>query len=420
MKKRKELGEHMRKESTDKEKAVNRLRKKLIDGHIINIMKEGTKRKAAKIAHDIKKESGFDGGAFWEYKRRQQGKKEEARMSMKDKDGNIIEKPDDIKEVYKEFYEELLSEKEIDKEGKELQKTVDQYIAITERIAARESIKAFTEEEYDKVIKSLKKRKAQDKYGWRYEMLIYAGNDLKKSILEMINKLSERYTVPKEWRDMIIKSISKGKGDLRSMDSRRGLFLTNIISKIVEKLIKNRNKPTIDRNMTPFQCGGVTLRGIPDNLLTVNSWVAEQKAKKMDGYLMFADLEKCFDKLWLKDCIKEVCEAGMSIPEAVYILKMNQNVTAAVSTPFGMSKSFHAKEIVRQGTIWGPQLCSVTTDRINKMEEDGEEETRVNGVVVKSPVFVDDMNGMGKPEGIESMGRKMEVLETTKKFSYNN
>ena len=108
----------------------------------------------------------------------------------------------------------------------------------------------------------------------------------------------------------------------------------------------------------------------------------------------------------------------MPIPEATYILKMNQDVKATVDTPFGMSESFEAKEIVRQGTVWGPQLCSVSTDRINKMQDNIN--TEVNGVVVKSPVFVDDMNGMGSAEKIEDMGRKMKVLEATKKFSFNN
>ena len=136
-------------------------------------------------------------------------------------------------------------------------------------------------------------------------MVTHAGKDLRQSILNMINMLAERYIVPKEWRNMITKSISKGKGDLRNMNSRRGLFLTSMISKVVEKLIKNRRKLTIDGNTTPFQAGGEKKRGIVDCLFVINSWIAEQKDRKEDGYLMFADLEKCFDKLWLKDCIKE-------------------------------------------------------------------------------------------------------------------
>ena len=158
------------------------------------------------------------------------------------------------------------------------------------------------------------------------------------------------------------------------------------------------------------------MRGIIDNLLTVNSWVAEKKARKSDGYLLFADLEKCFDKLWLRDCIKEVCEAGMSIPEATCILKMNRDVKATVDTPFGMSESFEAEEIVWQGMVKVPQLCSVSTDRINKMQDNIN--TEVSEVVVKSAVFVDDMNGMGSAEKIEDMGRKMKWIRSVKEIQF--
>ena len=103
----------------------------------------------------------------------------------------------------------------------------------------------------------------------------------------MINELVTTFAVPLEWLEMIVKSIGKGKGDLHSMNSKRGLFLTNILSKVVEKLIKNRRKSTIESNMTPFQCGGVKLRGIGDNLLILNSVIEEFRAEKKDLYLLF-------------------------------------------------------------------------------------------------------------------------------------
>ena len=419
-KKRKLIRNQIKRTKPEEEEVkINLIRRKLIDEHIVNIKKERVKQKTTKLAQQIKKENGFDGGVFWEFKRRKEGRKAEARLSVKDKRGEVVEKVEDIKEVYRSFYEDLLKEKEMTEGGEEIEEVVNKYIETMERISERQTIKAFSEVELEDVCQELNKRKAPDKQGWRYEMILNAGNDLKDSILQMINQVVMKKLVPIEWKEMIIKSISKGKGDLRTMDSRRGLFLTNIISKVVEKLFKNRNKKRIDSNLSPFQCGGVKNRGIVDNLLIVNSMIAEHKGNKKDGYLMFADLEKCFDKLWLRDCIKEVCEAGMPITEAVYLMKMNQDITAVVETPFGMTESFQVKEIVRQGTIWGPQLCGVSTDRINKMKGDDLIKT-VSGVEVKSPVFVDDMNGMGDGKEIENMGRKMAVLEITKKFSFNN
>ena len=234
----------------------------------------------------------------------------------------------------------------------------------------------------------------------------------------MINELVSTFTVPIEWLEMIIKSIGKGKGDPHSMNSKRGLFLTNILSKIVEKLIKNRRKGTIEASMTPFQCGGVKLRGPGDNLLIVNSVVEEFRFEKQDLYLLFADLEKCFDQLWLKDCIREIHEAGMPAGEAMYLYYMNKTVNAVVDTPVGKTEKFTLEEIVRQGTVSAVDMCGVSTDKINKIgDKTGLE---VSGVEISYPVFVDDMLGMGVSEMIKAMEPKMHFLEETKRFIFNN
>ena len=249
-------------------------------------------------------------------------------------------------------------------------------------------------------------------------MIINAGDDLEKSILEMTNQVVTNNIQPEEWKEMIIKSICKGKGDKRTMNSKRGLFLTNIISKVVEKLIRNRTKSKIQNNMTPFQCGGVQNRGICDNLFIVNTTIEEFKWRKENLYILFADLEKCFDKLWLKDCIFEIVEAGMPEEEAMYVYNMNKNIKIKVDTPVGKTNEFQLKEVVRQGTIMGPPLCGVSTDKINKIGK--ESMLKVHNIEIKSPVFVDDMLGMGNNEMVEEFSRKVNLLEKLKKFTFNN
>jgi hypothetical protein len=165
-----------------------------------------------------------------------------------------------------------------------------------------------------------------------------AGKDLDESMLKMINTVILNSVVPEEWIYLIIKSISKGKGDLLSMDSKRGLFLTNIVSKIAEKLIKNRRKETVESNLSAFQCGGVRKRGTVDNHIIVNSAIEEARERNENIYILFADLQKCFDELWLKDCIKDIAEAGMPAAEAMYIFKMNQTVRAKVDTLIGLTE----------------------------------------------------------------------------------
>ena len=102
----------------------------------------------------------------------------------------------------------------------------------------------------------------------------------------------------------------------------------------------------------------------------------------------------------------------------MYIYEMNREIKAEVDTPVGKTEPFVIKEVVRQGTIYGPTLCSITTDRINKMGND--EPVVIGDVIVRCPIFVDDIAGIGKKGDIEKVAEKMKSLEITKKFVFNN
>ena len=408
------------KNASPKEKEVLVRRRKLINEHIENYSREENRKRTVNTVNKIKGEKVFDGGAFWEFRRRMNGRKKEEMSVIKNVNGEIEEDPKKILEVYQNFYEKLLTGEEMTTEaGKQTEEIVDKYIGLVLKEAEKKGIEPFSLEEYQQMKKGLKSRKAPDTHGWRYEMVKYAGEDLDNSTLTMINELTTNGTCPTEWEDMIIKSISKGKGDLKTMGSKRGLFLTNIISKVIEKLIKNRTKDKVEQGMSPFQCGGVKLRGIGDNLLIVNTIIEEFRYSKEDLYILFADLEKCFDKLWLKDCVKELVGAGMPKAEAAYIYKMNLKVKAVVETPVGRTEAFELNEIVRQGTVCAVDMCGVSTDKINRVK-DWQAPIEASSVEIKHPVYVDDMIGMGTPKHIEEMEPKMKYLEETKKYVYNN
>ena len=68
-----------------------------------------------------------------------------------------------------------------------------------------------------------------------------------------------------------IKSIYKNKGSKKEV--KNGLFLINILSKCMEKIMNNRNKEIIERHISPFQCGGTMKREVTDNLFIINTIV---------------------------------------------------------------------------------------------------------------------------------------------------
>ena len=139
------------------------------------------------------------------------------------------------------------------------------------------------------------------------------------------------------------------------------LLLTNIVSKCVEKILFKRREDAMKIYLSPYQNGGVSERCIQDNLFVTNYVIHKYKKEKKNLYLLFSDIEKCFDNLWLVRC-------GTPTEEAMFIYSnMNKNVKATVRTPVGDTEEIELEEIVRQGTVGGNKLCIVSTDRINSL-----------------------------------------------------
>ena len=56
-------------------------------------------------------------------------------------------------------------------------------------------------------------------------------------------------------------------------------------------------------------------RSTMDNMLIVSS-IIEKTRQKQNTYLMYADAVKCFDKLWLKECLIEMKELGREVSKS--------------------------------------------------------------------------------------------------------
>ena len=65
-----------------------------------------------------------------------------------------------------------------------------------------------------------------------------------------------------------------------------------------------------------------------DNLIIMNTIIENQRAQKHNTYMFFADAVKCFNKLWLKDCLLEMYDKA-NISESqrgIFLVNMVSNV----------------------------------------------------------------------------------------------
>ena len=143
----------------------------------------------------------------------------------------------------------------------------------------------------------------------------------------------------------------------------------------------------------------------------------EGKRLRKPVYLFFADLVKCFDRLWLKDCLNDLHSCGMREREVMLLYEMNREAIFKVSTPVGMTEEVQVKEIVKQGSVFGPKLCCASTGKINEDLEN--EEVVYPTVRVKAMTYVDDINSNGGKDVVEGEMVKCGIMEKEKLWEFS-
>ena len=133
-------------------------------------------------------------------------------------------------------------------------------------------------------------------------------------------------------------------------------------------------------------------------------------------YVVFGDAAKCFDKLWLKDCLVELFNAGCNPQDINMMYLMNQNTEVTVVTPSGTTEKFNVGEIVKQGTVLGPTFCCVVTDQVNNIGESqvGSIGRHKIGILV----FVDDVMSASVPENARRTIRSLNEMEIRRTIRY--
>ena len=111
--------------------------------------------------------------------------------------------------------------------------------------------------ELDRVLSKLKPNKARDPHGWINELFKSGvmGQDLKSSLLTLVNKIKSNVSFPEfmEWCN--ITSLYKGKGDKLDLKNDRGIFSVNIVRSIVMKLIYIDKYDVVDESMSDSNVG---------------------------------------------------------------------------------------------------------------------------------------------------------------------
>ena len=85
----------------------------------------------------------------------------------------------------------------------------------------------------------------------------------------------------------------------------------------------------------------------------------------------------------------------------------------------GHTEPFYLENIVRQGSVYGPQICIATMDKINLL---GKDVVTYYGpsLPIKAVTFIDDVSGAGGGKVANNLINNCNIMEERKKMTFNN
>ena len=324
--------------------------------------------------------------------------------AKRDANGTLITSPNLLKKLYLDTYTDRLRNRDMKTDLLDLFSLKSElWESRIEELRASPS-KVWTMEDLDKVLKNLKSNKTRDPHGLINEIFKpgVIGEDLKKGILELFNGSKSELLIPMFLQYANITTIYKKKGSRQDMNNDRGIFVVSVLRMILDSLIYEDKYKNLDENMFNSNVGARKQRNIRDHLFIVygviNS-VLNGEGEPID--IQIYDVEKCFDALWLEDCMLDMFDTLP--PESrddklALLYKLNMENYVAVNTAVGLTDRVELPTLVMQGGKWGPLQCSLTMDKIGKYCVDkGKHLYSYKGQVKVMPLaMVDDLLGMAR------------------------
>ena len=295
---------------------------------------------------------------------------------MIDGSGNYVTSPAGIESLALSTFKERLENRPMKDSLEHIRKEKEELCNMRLNIAKNNKTEPWSMEHLDVVLKHLKKNKSRDPSGYANEIFRpeVAGDDLKKAILLLMNKIKSDQIFPEALEVCDISPIYKRRGSRNSFTNYRGIFRTSIFRAILDRLIYNDEYENIDMNLSDSNVGSRKARNIRDNIFVINAItnsVKKGSANPIDIHLY--DVETCFDSLWLQECINDVYEAGLQNDKLPLLFLENANAKVAVKTANGVSKRTDIKNIIMQGSVWGGLLCTSTIDKLGQLAYENEQ-----------------------------------------------
>ena len=355
-----------------------------------NVSKEKARQLTERMQQlTIDEKLSLDG--FWKLKKKYVNKSSVVSSVLNENGVEICSESGILHEYRNEFYNRL-QPSEIAKEWKKFEELTVRLSALCVEVSGSNKSPDFTDKELDRAISELKSGKSYPD-SFPPEVFIHGGKELRRFLLQVSNRIKNEQKIPIQWMQMKIATMYKKKGSMKMLVNQRGIFLTPVISKVFEKMVKSRIVEIVAK-VTKLQAGSRNERMTMDQTFLLRSGINHAVYMNQPIFITMYDFRQCFDKIWLEDALISLWKLGVRDDMLKLISLLNEKSEVVVKTSVGETEKFELGSNAKQGTVLGPILSSASIAECCTEQKKGG--ATVGSAVVRSLAFVDDLAGVNQ------------------------
>uniref|UniRef100_A0A914XJV1 Reverse transcriptase domain-containing protein n=1 Tax=Plectus sambesii TaxID=2011161 RepID=A0A914XJV1_9BILA len=267
--------------------------------------------------------------------------------TIKGPDGVPLQKDNDIRDRWGEYYKNLLNEENPREPCNEVPPVLS-------------PIHAITRVEVENALHKMKVGKAVGPNGIPAEAWKVCGNTSIIWLTVLFNKILESGKMPDAWRSSMIVPIYKKKGDVQQCSSYRGIKLMSHTMKLWVRVIDAQLRAASE--VASNQFGFIPGCSTTDAIFALRMLMEKHREKQQPLHLAFIDMEKAYDRvprdlIWWALRKKQVPEQYVSIIQDMY-----SGAQATVRTQCGDTRAQPVTVGVHQGSALSPYLFITVLD----------------------------------------------------------
>ncbi|CAF3333272.1 unnamed protein product [Rotaria sp. Silwood2] len=319
---------------------------------------------------------------FWQTIRRLHKGGLKQTRSVKDANGELITKEENILKRWKEYFAELYNPSSGHNNN------------VNEKVSGGSN--DITMAEVASAIKSLKSGKAAGIDEIRPEMLKTLNDDGIRWLTRICGIVWRTGKAPTDWQTGIVIPIFK-KGDQRECSNYRGITLLSLPGKVFARVLERRCRQIVEPQLQENQCGFRAGRSTIDQIFTLQQIIEKSWEFAKPVYSLFIDLGKAYDRI-PRDLLWNVLkEYGIQDHLLSAIQSLYKNCQSCVRINGSKSDYFQVQVGLRQGCVLSPLLFIVFMDKISRTSTNPTC-MEIGNTKVDSLLFADDIARLATSE----------------------